>query len=157
MQQILHVTYRPTAYCAHPEEALRRVLIGANCFIAESRSCFENLATFYREFLHHYFGKEVSKPSSYEKVAQATRDPQWATDLRNFRHEVLHDRAAWLAFEILPEQLPKYGPILVLNWRPGPLAPEDYASLDSLRRIRAGLREAVVGLRDELIRLVVSV
>lgn len=116
------------------------------------------MATFYRQFLRHYFGQEVSKPSSSsEKVAQATRDPQWATDLRNFRHEVLHDRAAWLAFEILPERLPKYEPILVLNWRPGPLAPEDYVPLDSLRRIRAGLREAVVGLRDELIGFVVSV
>lgn len=70
------------AFSFENEAALRRVLIDASPFITESRSCFENLATFYREFLRHYFGEEISKPDSYDKLAQLTRNPNWATDLR---------------------------------------------------------------------------
>jgi hypothetical protein len=144
------------AFSFENETALRRVLIGANSFITESRSCFENLAAFYREFLRHYFGQEISRPDSYAKLTQLARDPKWATDLRAFRHEVVHDRAPWLAFEVRPGTSPKYEPILVLNWRPGPLLRDDYLTFESLRRIRLGLSEAMVGLRTELIRRVIS-
>ena len=144
------------AFSFENEAALRRVLIHANSFITESRSCFENLAAFYREFLRHYFGQEISKPDSYKKLTQLARDPKWASDLRAFRHEVVHDRAPWLAFEVRPGMSPRCDPILVLNWRPGPLSPDDCVTFESLRRIRLGLSEAMVGLRAELIRRVIS-
>jgi len=43
------------AYRVQDEAALRRVIIGLNSLVVESRSCFENLAKFYREFVRNYF------------------------------------------------------------------------------------------------------
>lgn len=142
------------AWMFDDDEALRRLLTGVSCFLAESRACFENLAVFYREFVRHYFSESVSLSASYERIAQLTSAPKWADDLKSIRNEVVHDRAPWLEFEIGPG--PLYEPIFIFNWRPGPLAPGDNVSMETIKTIRAGLAEAALKLRDYLVERVKS-
>ena len=142
--------YVGQAYQFQNDTALRRVLLGATSFIAESRSCFENLADFYREFMRHYFGESVSEKQSLERIAQSTSGAKWAENLRGLRHDVLHDRAPWLAFELTGGTSP-FEPVLVLDWRVGSQETGDAVSFETLRQIRAGLVEAVLRMRDELV------
>ena len=144
------------AYSFKDEAIVRRVLIGTNSFITECRSCYENLADFYREFMRHYFSEQISERASYKMLASVTRNPAWAADLRKLRHEVLHDRAPWLAFEKHLNPPPEYEPILVLNLKVRALESDDYVSFKTLREIRNGLEEAAIKLRDELISRVRS-
>jgi len=134
--------------------AVRKLLIGAGSFITESRSCFENLACFYREFLRNYFEEMVSVASSYAIVAHMASTEQWADDLQRIRHDLLHERSMWLAFEVRSGQTPRYEPLLLLNWRPGRFQPDDCVPFQVLRDIRAGLAEAAAGLQESLVRRV---
>src|SRR4030095_3202052 len=47
-------------------------------------------------------------------------------------------RYPWLAFAVRKRGSPKYEPVLVLNWRPGALAPTDRVPFSILRRLRTG-------------------
>lgn len=134
---------RNAVYPFRNEAAVRRVLIGANCFIAECRSCFENLACFYREFLRHYFSENISLPTSYEKVASLAQDSRWADDLKKIRDDIIHDRAPWLAFLVRNNPPKKYEPILVFHYTVQGLTENDYVPFETLRRISLGLAEAV--------------
>lgn len=142
--------YVGRGYRFQNDTALRRVLLGATSFIAESRSCFENLANFYREFMRHYFGESVSKTQSRERIAQSTSGATWAENLRGLRHDVLHHRAPWLAFELTGGTSP-FEPVLVLDWRLGSRGTGAAVRFEILRQIRAGLAEAVLRMRDELV------
>jgi len=133
-------------------KAVRRVLIAAASFIAESRAGFENLSDFYREFLANYFDYNVGdKAAGYAAVASMTVCPQWATDLKNARHDVLHERSMWIAFEVR-DTSPRYEPLLLLNWRPGRFQSKDCIKFQTLREIRDGLLEAAEGMRHRLIQ-----
>jgi hypothetical protein len=136
--------------------AVRRVLIGGGAFITESRACFENLADFYRDFLKTYFDEVVGDTAAgHAAVAAMTTNRQWASALRNARHDVLHGRSMWIAFEVRDTE-PRYEPMLLLNWRPGHFLSEDCIKFQALREIRDGLHEAAEGTRDRLIQRVRS-
>ena len=133
---------------------VRLVLVGAAAFIAESRACFENLADFYQAFVGNYFDERVgNKATGYAAITGMTPRQQWATDLRTVRHEVLHERSLWIAFE-LRDTTPRYEPLLLLNWRPGQFQPDDCVKFQTLRDIRDGLAEAALQLRHRLIQRV---
>lgn len=137
-------------YTFKNETAVRQTLIGTNCFVFECRSCFENLASFYREFSRHYFSEDISKSAAYEKVASLTQESTWADDLRNLRHDIIHDQAPWLAFLVRNNPPPKYEPLLVFNLTAQQLADNDYVPFENLRRVADGLAEAVQALGQTL-------
>lgn len=134
--------------------AVRRLLVGVSSFITEARSCFENLARFYRRFLNEYFDEQVSEKASYAAVGQMAPPAGWAENLQRIRHDLLHERSLWLAFEIRPSQKPRYDPLFLLNWRPGMFQPDDTVSIQTLREIRVGLDGAVRELIATLTRRV---
>jgi hypothetical protein len=132
---------------------LRRVLLATNTFILESRSIFENLAAFYRAFVAHYFGENVSKEASLEKVRQLTPDTKWADELRALRGDISHNRSPWVEFNVL-EQPRRYEAFLLLDWRPTVKNPDDIVPFPRLLAIRAGLAEAADALREHLVERV---
>ena len=132
---------------------VRRVLVGVDSFIAESRACFEHLADFYGEFMKNYFDKNTgNEAANYAAIASMASSPVWADNLKNLRHKVLHERSVWVAFEVRREKSPPYEPLLLLNWRPGPLEPKDQVKFQILRDIRDRLDEAATKLRERLIQ-----
>jgi hypothetical protein len=141
------------AFRFRDRRALRRVLLATNTFILESRSIFENLAAFYRIFVAHYFGDNVGKPASLEKIRQLTRDPEWADELRALRGDISHNRSPWVEFNVL-EQPRRYEAFLLLDWRPAVKNQDDIVPFSRLLVIRAGLAEAGDALRDHLIERV---
>lgn len=141
----------PYAFDFNEDEAIRAVLINATGFISEARSCFENLADFQRDFLRHYFAEVIAEKDRYEEVAKLTTDRVWADELRKDRHEIRHERAPWLALEVIAGPPTRYDPILVLNWRPGHFGPDDCIAFSALRAIRDGLTEALSRVRGKLI------
>jgi hypothetical protein len=64
---------RDAAFTFRNIKAMRRLLFGTTAFVTESRSCFENLAGFYRCFLDVYCDREIDKKQSYSAVARATQ------------------------------------------------------------------------------------
>jgi hypothetical protein len=167
------------AYQVRDEVALRRVIIGLGTLAVESRSCFENLTRFYRQFVRNYFNETISEDQSYAKVAAcgalqgpALADPdgvqqqeasgpptrasdsQWAETLRLNRNDMVHYRAPWLRFEV-QAQPRHYQAILILEYRLNTrLGPQDEISLDALKAIQGHLRIALDAIRDELIERV---
>lgn len=139
------------AYRFQDLAALRRVLIGVSCFIAESRSVFENLADFLREFLAFFFSDNLAEKDSYEAIAQMAAGSDWAEQLRRIRHDLLHERSLWMRFDVDPRRKPRFEPEFLLNWRPGAVEQGDYVKLETLRAIRNGLAEAAELLRRRLI------
>ena len=136
------------------DEAIRAVLINATGFISEARSCFENLSDFHREFLQQYFGEVLREKDRYEEVVKLTTNRAWADDLRRYRHDIRHDRAAWLAFEVISGPPTRYDPVLVLNWRQGHVGADDAVTFRTLRSIRDGLTEVLGGVREKLVHRV---
>jgi hypothetical protein len=145
------LTRKRIAYTFRGYAPVKRVLICAASFIAESRACFENLADFYRNFSVTYFDDRIgSDAAAYTAVAAMTASPQWATDLKKVRDDLLHERALWIAFEVL-DSSPRYEPLLLLNWRPGHFRPNDCIKFRTLREIRDGLLEAAEAMKRRLI------
>jgi hypothetical protein len=144
------------AFDFNEDEAIRGVLINTTGFISEARSCFENVADFHRDFLRDYFGEVIAEKDRYEEVAKLVTERAWADELRKHRHDIRHDRAPWLALEVIPGPEARYDPVLLLNWRPGHLGPDDCITFSALRAIREGLGRALSQVRDNLIRRVVQ-
>jgi hypothetical protein len=140
------------AITVHDRRALNRALINTTSFIAECRACFENLAEFYREFAQLFLGQSISKLASYKAVAEMARRRGWASKLQSVRHDLLHYRSLWLAFEIHLERQQMYEPLFMLNWRPGSYRPKDTITMRQLNEIRSRLVEAAYGLRKKLMR-----
>jgi len=142
------------AYRVKNEAALRRVIIGLDSLVVESRSCFENLAKFYREFVRNYFDENVSETASYAKVAASVPVPGWAEGLRLSRHDIVHDRSPWIRFQV--QSLPRaYQAVLILEYRiNAPSAPKDEISLVGLRTLQANLTAALASIRRELVERV---
>ena len=120
-------------------------------FVREARSCFENLADFRAEFLARYLGTQAgNKKSRYEALNRILRNPKWACDLAQLRHDLSHYRYPWLAFKVRQHRSRRYEPVLVLNWRPGAVGPTDRVPFQRLRRIRSGLNTGVKTLVEVL-------
>jgi hypothetical protein len=142
------------AYRMRDEVALRRVIIGLNCLVVESRSCFENLAKFYREFIRNYFGESISVGDGYAKVAAAVDVPGWADNLGLSRHDIVHERSPWIRFEI-QSQPRRYQAILILEYRLNiPPRPEDEIGVAELQALQGQLTAALAAIRRELIERV---
>lgn len=142
------------AYRVRDDAALRRALIGFNAFIAEARSLYENLARFYRVFLNHYFGEQVSEKAAYEAIAALRSSPQWATELQLLRHDILHYRSPWLRFDVGASS-PRFDAVLMLDWRPGATGPDAEVPMSTLRDFRTHIVWAATALVDALIARVV--
>jgi hypothetical protein len=139
-------------------KALSDVLIAASSFMSESRALFENLAEFYREFTKECFGQaSIGTKASYEAMARMTRRRGWATALQTKRHDILHRRSLWLAFDIDLDRQPLFEPIFLLNWRPGSHRLKDTIRRETVLEIRQRLPEAAHTMRDRLIKRVKAV
>ena len=130
-------------------------LIGFNAFIVDARALFENLARFYRTFLKHYFAETVSAAKAYEAIAALRPSPEWAEQFRLLRHDIIHSRSPWLRFDVTTAT-PRFGPVLVLDWRPGAAGPDAEVHVTALREFRTSIVPAASLLRDELIARVVA-
>jgi hypothetical protein len=139
------------AYRVENQVALRRIVIGLNSLVIESRSCFETLARFYREFLRAYFGETISDVASYKRVAAAVPVAGWAEDLRLTRHDIVHDRSPWIRYKV-QQTPPRFQAVLLLEYRPSSLpCPGDEITLEALRSAQHNLTAALATIRSELI------
>jgi hypothetical protein len=143
---------RRAAVTLHDREAATRLLIRVASFIAESRACFENLAEFLRVFSRDYLHQPMGRKAALDAIAMLTRRRRWATQLQAIRHDVLHERSLFLAFEpqIRSDRV-HYEAMFLLNWRPEKdRVPQDRVSMATLRAIRRGLVESAAVLRRRL-------
>ncbi len=108
-------------------------------FITESRSCFENLAVFYRLSLETYCSRTIQKKNSYNVVARSTGKYTWASTLHPIRGDLIHARSLFLAFDVASTHA---APILSMNWRPGPFGRPDRIELRTLLSNWEGLHQA---------------
>jgi hypothetical protein len=139
------------AYRVRNQVALRRVIIALNSMIVESRSCFETLAKFYREFVRNYFNETLSKEASYAKVAATVDAEGWADDLGLNRSDILHGRSPWIRFAVQsgPRQ---YQPVLILEYRiDAPAVPRDEIGVEALEALQRRLGASLEAIRRELI------
>ncbi|MGH7490644.1 MAG: hypothetical protein ACREMY_34280 [bacterium] len=139
------------AYPFDDQEALRLALVSGGCFVAESRSCFENLADFNNEFCQHFFGDSgMNKASSYAAISSLVGNSPWIGDLQKLRHDIMHYRAPWFAFNVVSVNPLSIEPVLLLEWRPELHVAGDYITIDTMRAIRSGLGTAVDALGTSL-------
>ena len=126
------------------------MLFGATAFITESRSCFENLADFYRLFLEVYCNRTIKERDSYNVVAMSTGESAWADALRRIRGDLIHERSLFLAFDIGEAGWP---PILSMNWRPGHFGSDDCIELRTLVAIWEGLFQAALAMQAKIVQI----
>jgi hypothetical protein len=118
------------------------------------RSCFENLANFYREFVRNYFNENISKADSYAKVAASVDAPAWADRLGLNRHDIVHERSPWIRFDVQLHPR-RYQAVLILEYRlNAPARPEDEIGVEVLRNLQGQLTVALAAIRRELIERV---
>jgi hypothetical protein len=128
-----------------------RVLFGTTAFITESRSCFENLAAFYRYFLETYCDRIITKRRSYNTVARSTGKHAWASALYRIRGDLIHARSLFLAYEVNPSET-AWAPLFSMNWRPGHFGKKDRIELRTLADIWEGLHGAASAMRQKIVR-----
>ena len=141
---------RGAAFAFSNDKAVQQVLFGATAFITESRSCFENLADFYRLFLEVYCNRTIKERDSYNVVAMSTGESAWADALRRIRGDLIHERSLFLAFDIREAGWP---PIFSMNWRPGHFGPDDRIELRTLVAIWEGLSQAAVAMQAKIVQI----
>ena len=147
----LHLSRR-AAFRFSNEKALNYVLFGTSAFITESRACFENLAAFYGLFLDTYCPskKKLTKRQSYSVVARSTGHYAWATALQRIRHDLLHQRSLFLAFDTESDGLPA---VFSMNWRPGHFGRGDRIEMRALGEIWEGLHKAQSAMQSKIVRI----
>jgi hypothetical protein len=138
---------RGEAFTFNSDKVVQRVLFAVTALITESRSCFENLAEFYRLFLQLYCTRTISEKESYDVVARASGDSAWSDDLRRIRGDLIHERSVFLAFDISSDGWP---PIFSMNWRPGHFGPSDRIDLITLRDIWQGLHRSARAMQAKI-------
>ncbi len=83
-------------------ESLRQLQVNIHAYIIEARSCFYNLADFYRYFASNYLELSVSKGKSYDFLATLATG-NWAGTLKRIRDHIAHEDAPSLEFELVSD------------------------------------------------------
>jgi hypothetical protein len=144
---------RGTAFRFRNDRAVHNLLFGATTFITESRSCFENLAAFYRLFLETYCSRRIQKLKSYNVVARSTGKYTWASALHRIRGDLIHARSLFLAFDVTASHAV---PIFSMNWRPGHFGRADRIELHTLVGIWEGLHQASLAMSAKIANIATS-
>jgi hypothetical protein len=144
---------RGTAFRFRNVRAVDNLLFGTTTFITESRSCFENLAAFYRLFLETYCSRRIQRAKSYNVVARSPGKYAWASALHRIRGDLIHARSLFLAFDVTSTNAV---PVFSMNWRPGRFGRGDRIELHTLIGIWEGLRQAVSAMSAKIAGIATS-
>jgi hypothetical protein len=137
------------AYGFDDQETLHLALVSGSAFVAESRSCFENLAEFNNEFCQYFLrDPAMDKATSYAAISTLAGNPPWVRALRGLRHDIMHHRAPWFALDVVDPL--KLEPVLLLEWRQELHAAGDCITLATMKAIHSGLPTAVRALASSL-------
>jgi len=92
---------RDAGYSLSDQSFPFEILVDLDSFLFESRSTYEIIVSFLKEFFNHILGRDVNQEELQALLKAEGIDTQWIKELRENRNLFSHNTAPWLAIHIL--------------------------------------------------------
>lgn len=131
------------------------LLLDFDSFIFETRSCYEITIKFVDRFLSEVLGEQSNAAGLHERLAREIGsrgcETAWIGDLRDLRHDLIHERAGWPALQIESLAPLKGNLVLLLNNVDRLDNQQDYISMEQCQRIYRGFLSAFPAIEQWLL------
>lgn len=132
------------------------ILVDIDSFLFESRSAYEIVGRFLREFFKQILGRDITEAQLIELLEVRIPETRWIKELRENRIRFFHETAPWIALKII-SKVPLRFELLVLKRNVKDFEdPNDYIHFEQLRSIYHGfiysldaLHQWVIGTIEE--------
>lgn len=140
------------AYSIREKDLPYELLVDIDSFIFESRSCYEIVGKFLREFFKRILNRAVDEQELRHLLSQANIDTKWIEELSETRKAWFHESAPWIAVQVL-SQNPLRFELLVLKRDVEDFSnPNDFLQFEQLRGIYRGFSQSMRTLQEWVIR-----
>jgi len=148
-----------SAYSIENNDLPYEILIDLDAFIFETRSSYELMGKFIKEFFKYILDTEIKESDLHEVLSDSGIDLRWTEVLRDGRIHFFHNAAPWFAVEVHQlEPVFIYSIILLkknLNKIEG--NEEYYINFNEIRDINLGFQKSNETLRDWLVNRISDV
>jgi len=123
------------------------ILVDIDSFIYESRSAYEIVGQFLREFFKHILGEEIKEERLKDLLSVSIPDVRWIEKLKEYRKLFFHQTAPWIAVKIISGHPLRFELVVLKKNVKEIKEPDDYISFNELRSIYHGFVSSMKALR----------
>jgi hypothetical protein len=134
------------AYNIQKEQFPYALLVDIESFIFESRSLYEILGRFLREFFSRILGLKVDEKQLSIMLQTQGIDTRWISILRDSRILFFHKTAPWLIIEFQSLNPPEFDLLILKRDVKDPLNSDAYYHFKELRDIFEGFKMSMEGI-----------
>jgi len=150
-----HITNN-SAYTIKNTDLPYELLIDLDAFIFETRSSYELMGKFIKEFFKYVLNKNIKEKDLHDALTDSGMDLRWTETLRDGRIHFFHNAAPWFAVEV-HQTKPVFNFSIVLlkkNLIDIKSNKEHYINFNELREINLSFQESNIALRDWMLKQV---
>jgi hypothetical protein len=133
------------------------ILVDLDSFLFESRSTYEIVGHFLKEFFRHILGRDVSQEELQALLKAQGIDTQWIQELRDNRILFFHNTAPWIAIHILSKRPLRFELVLLKKGAKDAATPEDHLHFEQLQAIYHGFASSLEALQRWVIQQIEDV
>lgn len=137
------------AAVVHDRSLPFQLLLDVDSFIFESRSAYEIVGKFIREFFGHMLAQQVSQQDVIDMLQSKGIETRWIDELETSRNRLIHEDAPWIALRRYQNQ--RNWQLLVLPHAKKDVESPDTLDVDALRGIFSGFVSALAGIEAWLL------
>jgi len=89
-----------SSYRVPENELPYELLVDIDCFLFESRSTYEMVGKFLREFYYRILDRKVNEDEIKSMLSERGADVRWIEELSQNRNLFIHETAPWIALKI---------------------------------------------------------
>ena len=141
------------AYRFRDEDPLPfELLLDIDSFLFESRSAYEILVSFLREFFHHILGKTLDKEKVFALLKAQQIDTRWIDELRQNRNLYSHETAPWIAVRKTSAERFQFELVILKEDVEDLSDPNTYLRFQALRDVYYGFNSSLDAIRTWVIK-----
>lgn len=137
-------------YRIRDKDVFFKTLVDLDSFLFESRSTYEIVGKFLREFFMQILGKSLSEDELKTVLTDSRIDTRWIDELRDKRILFFHQTAPWIAARVVSKEPLRFELVILKKNVRDFTNPDHYVDFERLREIYNGFRSS----RDEIHRWV---
>jgi hypothetical protein len=138
---------RGAAYLLREQSLPYEILVDVDSFLFESRSTYELVGRFLKEFFSHILARDVSEDELQALLKAEGIDTRWIQELRDNRILFFHTTAPWLANRILSKAPLRFKLVLLKKVAKDSATPGDYLHFEQLQAIYHGFASSLEALQ----------